>query len=244
MTTVAVLLDPPRAGTVLTRLAETSPLSDDEAASLYAAMARDVVGAVDDSGGDLLVNYRPESDVPGDGDAAAEVRALVSDAVVGDPRLEVQVGSTFAGRVGNTVTHLLESEGVDSAAVVAPTAPLLGRAQVDQAAMKLRRHEVVLGPSTGGRVYYAGFGEAIDFADAYAPPAVETLTDRARDPDFAVDFLPVLPVVETGADLATVASLLRARQRAGLTTPVETVETLNGFDLVCEPGPEGLSLAR
>ncbi|WP_255195654.1 hypothetical protein [Halorarius litoreus] len=244
MTTVAVLVDPPRPGAVLTSLVATSPLSEQEAADLYAAMAKDLFVAVEKSGGDILVNYRPEEAVPGDGDAEAEVRALAEDADIDDPRLEVQVGETFAGRVGNTVTHLLEGESVSSAAAVAPTAPFLTRQHIDQAAMKLRRSEVVLGPGTGGRVHYAGFTDTIDFTDAYTAPALETLTDRARDVGYDVDFLPQVTVVETGRDLASVVSLLRARRRAERLVPAHTAEIVEELGLVVEPTEDGLTLRR
>jgi len=118
-------------------------------------MAADAFLAAVESGGELLVNYRsdddiPDEHVPTDADAEAEVRALV-DAVLDDEqredaRVEVQVGSSKAARVGNTVSHLLEREGVTSAAAVEPDAPLFLRKDVDSAAMKLRRSPVVLGP--------------------------------------------------------------------------------------------------
>lgn len=243
MTTVAVLVDPPREGLVLQELVETSPLSGGEAADLYAAMTMDVVGAVADSGAELLVNYRGEEALEGDGDAEAEVRTLVGE-VVEDARFEVQVGETFAGRVGNTLAHLLEQEEVQTAAAVEPTAAFLARSAVDSAAMKLRRSEVVLGPAPGGRVFYAGFREPVDFQDAYAPPAVETLTDRGRDAGLDVDYLPMEPVVETGDDLAAALSLLRARRKAGRTVPAHTAAVLEEFELAVEGSEEGLRLVR
>lgn len=234
MTTVAVLADPPREGLVLPELVETSPLSAAEAASLYRAALGDVAAAVAGSGGDLLVNYRPDDSVPADYRTGASAEAEIRDAldeVVDDARFEPQVGETFSGRVGNTVTHLLEREGVRTAAVVEPAAVLLTRKEVDSAAMKLRRSEVVLGPSTAGRVYYAGFAAAVDFADAYAPPAVRTLTERASDAGHDVDFLPTLPVLETGGDLATVLSVIDARRVAGRPVPARTAAVLDEFDL-------------
>ncbi len=249
MTTVAVLCDPPRPGLVLPDLVETSPLSAEETADLYAAMLGDVCRAVETSGGELLVNYRADDALPeyeGEGSAEAELRSVVRSAL-DDPdeaRFEVQVGETFAGRAGNTATHLLDGEGVTTVAVVEPTAAFLGRAQVDNAAMKLRSSGVVLGPSTGGRVYYAGFRETVDFDGAYTAPEVETLTDRGLDAGHDVDFLPMLPVVETGEDLADALSLIRARQRAGRIVPRSTAETLDdlGVDVVAEGGD--LSLVR
>jgi len=250
MTTVAVLADPPREGLVLPGLAESTPLSAAEAAELYSAMCRDVCRAVEDSGGELLVNYRPDDAVPdahgSEQSAEAEVRAMVRPALADpdDARFEVQVGETFAGRAGNTATHLLDREGVSTVAVVEPTAALLSRRVVDNAAMKLRRHDVVLGPAPGGRVYYAGFGTPIDFEDAYDPPAVETLTARGDDADLSVDFLEMQPVVETGADLATVLSQVRARERAGRNRPEHGTRYLNELGVEAVGGADGLELVR
>jgi hypothetical protein len=250
MTTVAVLVDPPRPGLVLDDLAETAPLSAGEAAELYSAMCRDVCRAVEASGGELLVNYRPEESLPdafaSEESAEAEIRAMVRPALESpdEARFEKQVGETFAGRVGNTVTHLLDQEGVATAAAIEPTAAFLSRQVVDNAAMKLRRHDVVLGPAADGRVYYAGFGEPVDFADAYAAPAIETLTERAIDADCSVDFMEMQPVVETGADLVTALAQLRARDRAGRIRPEQVTTYLDelGIEVVQDDG--GLVLDR
>ena len=232
MTTVAVLADPPVEGAVLPELAG-GPLDESEATALYTAMLTDVCRAVEASGAELLVNYRPADQVPDDVDPKSAVREPL-DAALDAPdaaRYEVQVGSSHAARVGNTVTHLLEREGVETAAAVTPTAGLLTRQLIDSAAMKLRSAGVVLGPSTDGRVYYAGFADPIDFEEAYATPAVQTLTDRAMDADLGVDFLPTTPVVETGADLKTVVPLLRARHRAERVVPPRTTTLVNELGL-------------
>jgi hypothetical protein len=250
MTTVAVLVDPPRPGLVLDALPESTPLSAGEAAELYGALCRDVCRAVEASGGELLVNYRPDEALPdefaGEESAEAEVRATVRPALESpdEARFEVQVGETFAGRVGNTVTHLLDQEGVATAAAVEPTAAFLSRQIVDNAAMKLRRHDVVLGPAPGGRVYYAGFGEPVDFDGAYATPAIETLTNRGVDADLSVDFLEMQPVIETGRDLVTALTQLRARERAGRIRPEEAVAYLDEIGVVVRQGEDGLELGR
>ncbi|GGI97901.1 hypothetical protein GCM10008995_04750 [Halobellus salinus] len=229
MTVVAVLADPPRPGLLLPRLATTSPLSEAEAASLAAAMLKDTLRAVEASGGDLLVNYRPDDLLPDrhvrpDESAEAAVRSLADDAL-DDPeaaRFEVQVGSTRSARAGNTVTHLLETEGVQSAAVVRGDTPLLRRSTIDSAAMNLRTNEVVLGPSTDGRVYYAGFTAPIDFEGAFVEPTLETLVDGANDAGHDTEFLAMFPTIRTGADLATLVSSVRARWQAGRVVPEHT----------------------
>ncbi|EMA21876.1 hypothetical protein [Haloarcula marismortui] len=232
MTTVTVLADPPVEGFVLQDLAG-GIVDDAEAAELYEAMLLDVCRAVEISGAELLVNYRPSEQVPDGVDPETAVREPVTEALEspGNARFEVQVGSTFAGRVGNTVTHLLDREDVATVAAVEPTAALLNRQLIDSAAMKLRSSGVVLGPAAGGRVYYAGFGEPIDFEDSYATPTVETIGERAGDAGLDVDFLPPSAVLETRADLETIVPLLRARNRAGRVVPQRTTAFLDDLGI-------------
>ncbi|WP_224449347.1 DUF2064 domain-containing protein [Haloprofundus salilacus] len=230
MTVVAVFADPPRPGLVLPKLAETSPLTQSEVTDLYTAMLKDAFLAAVRSGGELLVNYRPDEHLPDefvtDEPAAAAVRAVAADALgdLSDVRVEKQVGSTFDARAGNTVTHLLDTEGEQSVAVVRGNAPFLTRTLVDSAAMKLRASPVVLGPSADGRCYYAAFAEPIDFIEAFADPEIETLAAHGRDAGLDVDFVPMQPTVETGADLLTVLPMLHARREAGRIVPKHTAE--------------------
>ncbi|MFC4405747.1 DUF2064 domain-containing protein [Haloarchaeobius iranensis] len=251
MTLVVVLAEPPREGLVLPRLADTSPLSHAEAADCYAAMLADAVFAADNSGGDVLVNYRSDDDLPDefvDADESAEdaVRAVVDRAAAdpSDVRFEVQVGSTRDGRVGNTVTHLLRNEGENSVLTLDGNAPLVGRKDIDSAAMKLRTSDVVVGPATDGRVWTAAFCEAIDFDGAFTGPTVETLVDRATDADLDVDFLPSYRTVETGSDLADVVALVRARAKAGRIVPKFTTEFVRDHGLHVVDGEDGPELVR
>lgn len=223
MTTTAVFCDPPHEE-VLGALS-TAPISSSERADLYAAMCADTFRAVEESGTDLLVNYRGEN--------ADELRALVADALDSpdEARFEPQVGETFSGRVGNTLTHLLETEDESSVMALTPTAPFLTRSDIDGMAMKLRRNDVVLGPTSGGRVYAACFGTTIDFATAYALPAITTLTDRALDAGLDVDYAPLSPMLETRNDLIGALALIEARRRAGRQIPAYTAECFSELGL-------------
>lgn len=243
MTVVAVTVDPPREGLVLPQLSETSPLSEHEVVSLYRAMVADAFEAAAASGGDLLVNYRPDDQLPDEyvpdgADAEAEVRELVVESLnedaVDEARIEVQVGSSKAARAGNTITHLLESEGVNTAAVLEPDAPLFLRKHVDSAAMKLRRSPVVLGPAQGGSVYFAGFGDPIDFTGVFDPPAVETLAASSLDAGHDVDYLAQQTRVRTGDDLCTLIPELRARRAANRLVPAHTMARVEAFGLRVE----------
>ncbi|MGB9986196.1 hypothetical protein [Salarchaeum japonicum] len=232
MTVHVLLADPPRDGLVLPELPDTSPLTESEATELYEAMVKDACVAAATSGGRLLVNYPPAEDIPAAHETGrppeADLRRVVADALEDpdDARFEVQVGSSYDARVGNTVTHLLRDEDESSVAVVDPRAPLLARKDLDSAAMKLRRRDAVLGPSQRGRVHYAGFTQPIDFAGAYTTPELDTLTARARDAGGDVDFLSQQPLVQTGTDLETLVPILDARRRAGRIVPTHTTQHL------------------
>ncbi|WP_049923446.1 hypothetical protein [Halopiger djelfimassiliensis] len=220
-----VPVDPPREGLVLPSLVETTSLSEFEAVTVYEAAVADVLRAVDESGADLLVNYRDDGTLPepfADGEPEAEVRALAAEALGDDAeheddsvRFERQVGSTRSARIGNTVTHLLEREDAGNVGVVEPTVPLVGRSEIDGVAMALRRHDVVLGPSSAGRAYVAGFTDTIDFTDAYATPALSTLADRAAEAGLDIGFAPSMPSVATADGLCSTIAALEAHRHAG-----------------------------
>ena len=237
---VVVPVDPPRSGLVLSALAEETPLPADATASLYEAAVTDVLRAVADSGGDLLVNYRDEETLPEshvDGDPEAEVRTLAGGALedVSTVRFERQVGSTRSARVGNTVTHLLQREGVDGVAVLEPTVPLVRRAEIDSAAMSMRRYDVVLGPSSGGRTYLGGFTDSVDFTDAYAGPELATLARRTADADLRLGFAPALPSLTAESGLCSTIATLEARQVAGRPGGEATAAVIDELGLEVDP---------
>lgn len=247
MTVIAVLAEPPRERLVLSRLAETTPLSEADAADFYEAMLRDTMLAVDRSGGELLVNYRPDELLPEEHrteiDPAAELRSIAADTLddVSNVRFEPQVGSTVSARAGNTITHLLREEGVKSAAVVFGTAPLVTRMLVDSAAMKLRTNEVVVGPATEGRLYYAGFTEPVDFAELFEGIELQRLTNRASDAGLDTEFLPMNPTVDDEDDLLSLLPMLRSRFTAERIVPEYTASFIHesGLDTtVGDDGPE------
>lgn len=247
MTVIAVLAKPPRAGLVLPELAATTPLSEHDVAEFYEAMLRDTMLAVDRSGGELLINYLPEDLIPDeyhtDVDPAAELRSIAADTLedVSEVRFEPQVGSTVSARAGNTITHLLETEEVASAAAVFGTAPLLSRTLVDSAAMKLRTNAVVVGPATEGRAYYAGFTQPVDFDAVFDGIELQRLANRASDADLDTEFLPMSPRIETDRDLLSLLPMLRARFTAERIVPEHTAAFVydHGLDVIDgDDGPE------
>lgn len=256
MTLHCLVVDPPRPGLALASLVD-GPLDEDAAAELYAASAKDAMVAAARSGGELLVNYPTEDRLPGEHRSGtspeSELRDLAEEALdePEEARFEVQVGSTFGARAGNAATHLLAEEDEDSVAVLRGTAPTLGRTALDGAAMKLRRHGVVVGPGTGGRAAYLGLSSTLDFEGAYEPPVVdgaegssveggdvpvrasevEDLVERGVEAGHDVAFLATHPVIEDEAGLATTVAEVRARLRAGRIVPEYTAEAVERLGL-------------
>lgn len=241
MTVHALVVDPPRPGLALPALVSSDEADDSGqglgasgAAALAEAMIQDAAVGAENSGGDLLVNHPTESQLPEahrtGTDPATELRVLFDEAL-SDPdavRFEPQVGSSFDARVGNTVTHLLREEDADSVAVLDGRAPTLDRTVLDSAAMKLRRSEAVLAPAPApaGGVAYLGLTEPIDFADAWSPPALGTLVDRALDAGHDVDFLPMHPRVDDPSGLASLVGVVEARRVAGRRVPEHTAAAI------------------
>lgn len=231
MTTIAVLADPPVADCAPAVLPST--VGSEKQVEFYRAMLADVCNTIQHGEGKLLVNYPPSASVPEDVDPEQSLREFLDAELTasGEVRYEVQVGESYAGRVGNTLTHLLESEGLESVAVAEPTAIFLRREHIGTTAMQLRSSDVVLGPAPDGRVSFAAFGEPLDFTEVYESPAVETFTARAREADLDVSFLPLTPLLDGPADLSTAISLLRARKRAGRLVPVRTTARVEELGL-------------
>lgn len=192
-----------------------------ERAALYRATLTDQLVAADGSGGDLLVNY-PEN-------AETAVREVVDEADV-EARFEVQVGSDRAARVGNAVTHLLDTEEANSVIVTDGRAPFIVRSTVDSAAMRLRRHEAVFAPGGRGRVALAGFCDPVDFEGAYESPALRTLAERCADAGLSADFLPTTTLLGREDDLRAVAAHCRARATVGQAVPDHTLARLDEFE--------------
>ena len=250
MPTLVVPADPPRPGHVLPSLARDAPLTEAEAATLYEACLRDAVAAADAAGGDLIVTYPSAERVSPDDDGTgpeAAVRAAVAPAVA-DPtavRFEVQVGSTPSARLGNVVGHLLREAGATSVGYLSSTAYDTPRTVVDGAAMKSRSAELVLGPAPGGRIHYAAFATpALDFADALAAPALDTLAARAADADATTEFVESRPRLDGPADLPTLLASLSARRRAGRSVPEHVAGAVDDLGLSLDPSGDEVAVVR
>lgn len=232
MTTVLVVADPPGPWA----LPGLSGVLDEAGRTrLATAFLQDACRASAAAAGEWLVAVRDGEEVEPD---TEEARQAVREALNGVDnvdasavRIERQVGSTPSARLGNAVTHLLDEEDATSVLALWPGAPLMGRADIDGAAMKLRQRSVVLAPATRGRLALAGFRNPIDFTDALTPPPLSTVVARASDAGLEVDFVADQIRVDTHADLTSLVVALRARQRAERLVPAHTLSAITELGL-------------
>jgi len=204
-------------------------LDDPSRLALRDALLCDACRAVESSGSDLLVTVEPIDGDSADDRAIEAVEDALDRCLESVPRVEPQVGSSPAARLGNTVTHLLDA-GASSVGVVFAGA-IVDRSTLDQATIQLRTADVVLGPAPGGRLAYAGFVEPIDFTDALESPPIQTVADRAHDADRETTTIDLRPRVTDPETLADVTALVEARRLAGDRVP----ETLAAW--IEESGP-------
>ena len=245
---VVVPVDPPHESLAPPTLTDdpANGLSKADFVTLYRATISDVIAAVDSSGGDLLLNVRDEQTLPEEArdsiaDPRGAVRSLAEQRLGTDAdiRIEPQVGSTRSARIGNTVTHLLEREEVNSVGVLDPMAALVGRPQIDGVAMSLRRNEIVLGPAQAGQVYLAAFTDPIDFTDVFdaSRSPIEVLSSRGVGADLGVGFAPRVPLASDAQGLGTTIAEVRALESAGRAIPQATTAVIEELGL--EAGADG-----
>jgi 2-phospho-L-lactate guanylyltransferase (CobY/MobA/RfbA family) len=218
MTEVAIVADAPGVSTPLTAVSAVDPQA------LYRAMFADVLNTCERSGADVLVNVGPPD---ADGAMAAMEAVVAAEALEPDAvRIEPQVGADHGARVHATVDHLLATSEHRTVGVVYPELPLLRRATIDGAAMRLRSAEVVIAPDTTGMVSLFGVAEALELQTMTASAPVAVLAELAAAAGHAVAFLEMTPRVRTDAALEVTRRLLRARAAAGAQLPTRTAGLL------------------
>jgi 2-phospho-L-lactate guanylyltransferase (CobY/MobA/RfbA family) len=219
MTEVAIVADAPGGPTPLAAVTEADP------AALYRAMLADVLNTCERSGADVLVNVGP----PDTAEAVSAMEALVAaEALEPDAvRIEPQVGADHGARVHATVDHLLATSDHRTVAVVYPEVPMVRRAMIDGAAMRLRSAEVVIAPDTTGSVSLFGVAEPLELQTMPASAPVAMLADLAAAAGHRVGFLEMIPRVRSDAALAVTRRLLQARAAAGAEVPTRTANLLD-----------------
>lgn len=214
MTSLAVELPPLETPRVISSLSAETSLSETEARELLLSVTKDVVRAVDESGGDLVVigtsATTPATKEVGWDDPERGTRVLLEQALPdgAEPPVVWRDGSGSPAGLEAILAAAGETAPAASTAVVRTISPLLQRRHIDAAAMRLRTHDVVLGPSTGCRWYLAGISKGFSFDPAGAEAQLTALAVGAAEANGELALLPCLPGIMTASELASVVSIL------------------------------------
>ncbi len=204
MTDVVVPLVPPRL-----RAARSNIGHDDAIADLYHATTADAATAVDESGGQLVLAVGQDSDASA---FASEFPATVfPDADIDELSLDEE-GQSLADAAA--LRAIRAHSDAATVGIIDPSVGLIRRRHLDTAAMRLRREDVVIGPTPEGGWYYVGTGLEAEELPDMLDPSLDRLMDEL-DEDLDIGFLPLLPVIRADHHLAGVGSLLEAMDRSG-----------------------------
>lgn len=181
-----------------------------ELADLYHALCADAISAVDESGGELFLatgatdtaaqNFATDlqSAVLTDGDAA---ELLTVDRHEDQPDFRSALAS------------VRNASPAASVGILNPCVTLLGRQQLDTAAMRLRRDDTVIGPTPAGGWYYLGTQLEIDAVPESLSDDLARIAKLFADDDWRLGFLPLLPVINAPTDIAHMRTLVVSMHR-------------------------------
>ena len=200
MRALGIFARAPIPGRVKTRLAED--VGPSTAAELYWQVGRRVVTSVAGSGYRSIIWFTPPTE-------GAFVREWLDG--LGRVELRPQASGALGERLAQAFARHF-ADGAARAIIVGTDCPGVERRQVTEAFAALDTHEIVLGPTQGGRVYLIGLREpqpALFRGVHWSSAAVQAqLKARAADARLAAHLLRPLREVNTLQD-ARVLGLLR-----------------------------------
>lgn len=181
---------------------------------LFHALLADAIFAVDECGGGLylIVGGRDERA----GTFVDELLNTVVEENVDPPVLRIETDGGFPS-VGPSLQAVRRHSSAASVGVLDPRTLLIQRRHLDTAAMRLRREDVVFGPSPSGGYYFIGSALEEDALSATLPNDIDTATAVAAEGDRTVGFLEMLPVVTSEEQLESATGLVAAMQTGSRT---------------------------
>lgn len=202
MVRVVVLVEPVAGHPVVSAIRDHFAPGRAASRRVYRALLMDLLAAAAGSGGDVQVAAPTDP-------AHITLEDLVADAL--GPETEVPI--TRHDNPAPTIDEIVgEQEG--GSAVIFPRSPLLRRTHLDAAAMRLRRHDVVLGPSAHHGLLYAAFASEAVVPDGHLRGLVDA-TDTFVAADRSVDFIDPWPALTSTAGVEGACALLTAYERSG-----------------------------
>ncbi|MFQ5511719.1 MAG: TIGR04282 family arsenosugar biosynthesis glycosyltransferase [Candidatus Krumholzibacteriia bacterium] len=199
---LGIFVKVPRPGKVKTRL--VPPLSPEEACELYGAFLEDLFVR-------LARLKKIDATVFYAGDDEGALRRLVPEGF----DLRRQHGAHLGERLCNAFGHLLGGES-GTALIIGSDSPDVPLVFLKRAWLKLKRKDVVLGPSSDGGYYLIGLRKTIDplFEGVTwgSDVVLEQTLDRIHRNELAFSLLPIWYDVDSPHSLALLQSMLFARR--------------------------------
>lgn len=196
---IVVMAKAPHQGRVKTRLAPD--LAPDQIVTLYRCMVEDTLATARTSRADEVAIVCPAGD-------AGELHAWL-----GDLRIEEQQGSGLATGLADAFARF-DALGFDDVVALNSDTPHLPADALNEALGLLRRHTMVVGPTTDGGYYLVG-GSRLR-AELFDPAAIGTgtardaLLARAMASGLSIGFSASCYDIDTAADLARLRIELEA----------------------------------
>lgn len=235
MTVIAVPCPPPGINEVHERLDAELPLSGTELTQLIAAVCQDTLLAVVSSGGEpLIVPLALENPLPAWDDSVEVVSGMQDTLHIKNESIvqtsEINESAEWAEDLFDVARA--ESDAA-SLGICLPKTPLVQRRHLDAAAMRLRRNDITLGPSTGGRWYFLGCQRTIDLEAAGDPGKTKTILE-ANESTSALASIPFLPGFETVAALVDLQTMISLTEQTGAPAAPHTKQWFESTDVASE----------
>jgi rSAM/selenodomain-associated transferase 1 len=214
---LGIFLKTPVAGTVKTRL--VPPLSEDQAARLSLAFARDVMSRLERLKKTVGTIFYT-------GDHIELLQPFIPDRFT----LVEQAGATLGERLHNAFGSLLTGER-DCAVIIGTDSPDLPLQYIKRAFLKLKHKDVVLGPCTDGGYYLVGLkspAPALFDGIPWGESAVlhATLERIARN-NLELSLLPIWYDVDDFQGVSLLRTMMRARTLEKSGRLIETESAIN-----------------
>ena len=238
MTAIVVALPPRSIAKTTDTIVDETPLSREQTTAILDGVVQDGLRAAHESGGPLSIWIDESTRTVSEwNDPRGHARNLIEGALPSDapmPEIDTESPTEYAA-----IAAAIERTNEASGAVLIPGTPFVQRRHIDEAAMRLRQTDVVLGPATAGTWYLFGHREEVEFSYPEDSYLSSTIARQATASDYSMNLLRTLPGIWDGNSLADAVTTLTIADYADLSVgpftrawleqhSIQTVNTAEG----------------
>lgn len=197
---IILFIKAPIAGQVKTRLAES--IGHDQAVKIYRCFIKDIIRTAAQTLFQIKLFYHP----PGS-------EQLLNDWLGNKFDYYVQIGSDLGEKMTNAFQAVFE-ERIAQAVLIGSDIPDLPKQLIDEAFLKLKTQDAVIGPSNDGGFYLIGFRSDSFSADVFKDikwsrdTVYVNITNKLDELGLGYHILPQWRDIDTHADLMELANSL------------------------------------